>query len=90
MSDFQKQQAALDALANLALANADTPLPWLPEDLVNVTIILNSVAMSLAWIKQDGLSINQKCALATEYGKNIYQTLKLFTGCDLHELVKNP
>lgn len=80
---FKKQQEVLEVLAKSQLSNV-TPHDWTETDLLNTIIILITVAHSLAWknLAYYKLPFSLKSALATEFGKNLRQSVHLFTGID--------
>lgn len=80
---LKKQQEVLEVLAKSQLSNV-TPQEWTETDLSNTIIILISVAHSLAWknLAYYKLPFSLKSALATEFEKNLRQSVHLFTGID--------
>lgn len=80
---LKKQQEVLDVLAKIQLSNV-TPRDWTETDLSNTIIILISVAHSLAWKNPAyyKLPFSLQSVLAGEFGKNLRQSVHLFTGID--------
>ena len=74
----------LELLGKTSLELSDTPGDFDGDDLVNALLILQHVAMSLAWKHQNdhGLTMEQRSLLAEEFGKNLRQSVTLFTGID--------
>jgi len=59
------------------------------EDLMNATLIFMEVFMAKMFDNhKEKLSQEQLEQLATEAGKSLRQTIKLFTGIDLHKVLK--
>lgn len=86
MKPFSK---LLDDLGNASLAAAE-PGEFDGDDLVNTLLILQHVAHSIAWRRQNELdfTFEQRGLLAEEFGKNIWQSVTLFTGMDPHDVVR--
>lgn len=79
----------LDNLADICLENSGVYREYTDKDLVNATIILQEVFMAKMYnFHKDKLTDEQMEQLAEESGKSIQQTIKLFTGVDLHKAVK--
>jgi len=87
---IEAMKNAMDALAEIVLSQ-DAPGNFDGDDLVNALCILQYVAHSLAWKNPAfaDLTIEQRCKLAEETGKNLRQTMKLFTGIDPHDVLAN-
>lgn len=83
-----KQQ--LEVLARELLAHSDMPGDFDGEDLVNVLCILQHVAHSIAWTYQNnlGFTSEQRLLIAEEFGKNLRQSVTLFTGIDPRDAVR--
>ena len=77
----------LDELANNSLKEAGTKFQYSDEDLVNATLIFTEVLMSKGYDFHQNLPLDKQCIIAEETGKNIRQTIKLFTGIDLYEVI---
>lgn len=83
-----RYQQALEALANISLLDAENYKEFTPKDLEHATLIFTSVFTPLMYDNHKRLG-EEKCSqLATEFGNNIRQTVKLATGYDLAEIVK--
>lgn len=83
---------ALNMLSIATLgAEEDGPGDFDGNDLVSALIILQHVAHSLAWHRAQlagDLTMEQRELLAIEFGKNLRQSVTLFTGIDPREVVK--
>lgn len=81
-------KGALNILSNIALL-CDMPGDFDGVDLVNILSVLQYVAHSLAWKNPAfaKLTFEQRCQIAAETGKNLRQTLTLFTGIDPHNVI---
>ena len=79
----------LEYITRKYLKNSGVYREYTDKDLVNATIILQEVFMAKMYnFHKDKLTDYQMQQLAEEAGKSIHQTVKLFTGVDLHEAVK--
>lgn len=82
-------KAKLDELSEIILDNAGTYREYNDEDLFNACQIFQGIIIAKMWDKhKDKLSIPQMEELATECGKSIRQTVLLFTGKDMHKVVR--
>ena len=72
----------LEELARESLEQAGHITPFDGDDLCNALTIQMHVSMNLAWVHFEnlGLSMEQREVLAEEFGKNIRQSITLFTG----------
>ena len=52
------------------------------DDLTNSLFVLMEIALSLAWYHHANLTHDQRVILVEEFGKNIRQSMTLFTGVD--------
>jgi hypothetical protein len=80
----------LDLIANKCL-DEDFAGDYDGDDLVNSLLILQQVAHSLAWYKdeEDNLSMDDRCKKAAEFGKALRQSVINFTGLDPAQLVED-
>lgn len=81
----------LEALGNAALESSETPGDFDGNDLVNALLILQHVAHSIGWKHQNdlGFTFEQQCTMAEEFGKNIRQSVHLFTGIDPPDVLRD-
>ncbi len=77
---------ALSVLGNACLEASGEPGDFNGDDLVNALLILQHVAHSISWNHQD-MSFEQREIIAVEFGKNLRQSVMLFTGLDPHDCV---
>jgi len=79
----------LEALGN-SLESSDTPGDFDGNDLVNALLILQHVAFSIGWKYQRdvGFTFAQQEVMAVEFGKNMRQSIHLFTGIDTADIVR--
>ncbi len=80
----------LEELARETLNQSGYIVPFDGDDLCNALTIQMHVSMNLAWIHFEnlGLSMEQRELLAEEFGKNIRQSITLFTGIDPADAVR--
>ncbi len=80
----------LDLIADKCL-NEDFAGDYDGDDLVNSLLILQQVAHSLAWYKddKDNLSMDERCEKATQFGRALRQTVIDFTGIDPAQVVED-
>lgn len=80
---LKEQQEILEVLATIQLNNI-VPREWTTDDLINALLILTSIARSLAWQNPEyrKLPSARQSVLAGEFGKNLRQSVYLFTGID--------
>lgn len=84
---LEDQKQALEVLAMLRLCD-DLPRDWTDNDLHNSLHILMSITCAMAFKKHYGtLSPEQVGILAEEFGKNLKQSIFLFTGVDTTDIV---
>jgi len=85
MKDNQK----IETLANEILSNTGVYRKYTDEDLANTMLIFMEVFMAKLYDKHKSkLDQKQLEELVTEAGKSLRQTIKLFTGVDLHDVFK--
>ena len=94
MTDYHSREALeswaymLDLVANDAVNMAGTHHKWDDKALVDATLILMEVFMCKMYDKhKDKLTQKQMEELAHEAGASMRQTIKLFTGIDMHDAV---
>ena len=82
-------QKQLEELSNLCLMEGENYHGYNDEDLINATIVFMHFFIEKMYEYQKP-KLNQKQLeeLATEAGKNLRQTILLFTNKDMHDIVK--
>ena len=79
----------LKKLSDYFLEHSGVYRSYSDEDLFNATEIFVEVFMSKMWdFHKDKLSLEQLEILVKEAGGSIRQTIQLFTGKDMHKIVK--
>lgn len=78
----------IERLANKMLENSGIYRKYSDMDLANATFIFTEVIMAKTWDKH-AKKINEEgmIMLAKELGKSLRQTIKLYTGIDMHEVI---
>lgn len=78
----------IEKLANEMLEKSETHRKYSDMDLANATFIFMEVMMAKTWDKHaKKVNMPGMEMLAEELGKSIRQTIKLYTGIDMHEVV---
>jgi len=87
MKTFSKQ---LSDLSDYALEISGIKNKYSEEDMINASLIFFEVFSSLMYdCHKSKLNQDQMEILFTEAGKSIHQTIKLFTGIDTKEYLKD-
>jgi len=87
MRTFSKQ---LSDLSDYALEISGIKNKYTEEDIMNASLVFFEVFSSLMYDHHNGkLNQEQMEMLFTEAGKSIHQTIKLFTGIDTKEYLKD-
>ena len=87
---MSKDNKKIEKLANDILENSGVYRKYTDMDLANAMMIFSEVFMAKMHDKhKDKLDQKHLEELAYESGKSLRQTVKLFTGVDLHKVFKN-
>lgn len=82
-------QESLEQLALLCLSQAEQYHNYTDKDLENATIIFANIVMDKMWEHHSGkLTDEGMLSLATEFGTSLRQSILLFTGKDMHKVVR--
>jgi len=79
----------IEELSTEILENGGVHRDYTDEDLSNATLIFTEVLLAKMYDKHSE-KLDQKylVKLVEEMGKSLHQTIKLFTGVDLHNIYK--
>ena len=87
---MKKDNKKIENLANDILENSGIYRKYTDMDLANTVMIFSEVFLTKMYDKhKDKLDQKHLEELAQEAGKSLRQTVKLFTGVDLHKVFKN-